>query len=128
MPLYFLVGTLTEAGQKTLRENSDLIGQAVRECSSPDAKVLGQYAVLGRCDFVMIAECDDNQAVARLSLDLGVRVGLHIETLPAISIGVLSEDDTEDTDRGEASAEAGARPAQSESGPTEEWRLPPTTT
>ncbi len=41
-----------------------------------------------------IAECDDNQAVARLSLDLGVRVGLHIETLPAISIGVLSEDDT----------------------------------
>ena len=128
MPLYFLVGTLTEAGQKTLRDNPDLVGQAVRECSSPDAKILGQYAVLGRCDFVMIAECDDNQAVARLSLELGVRVGLHIETLPAISIGVLSDEDPEVTRGDEASAEAGTRPAQSESAPTEEWRLPPTNT
>ncbi len=125
MPLYFLVGTLTEQGQRMVRDNPDLVAQAVRECSCDDAKVLGQYAVLGRCDFVMIAECDDNEAVARVSLDLGVRVGLHIETLPAIGIGVLAEDGT---DEDEASAEAGAQPARSDAGATEEWRLPPSVT
>ena len=123
MPLYFLLGTLTEHGQKLLRDNPDLIVEAVRECECPDAEILGQYAVLGRCDFVMIAQAGDNEAVARLSLDLGVRVGLHIETLPAIAIGVLAE---EDSDGGPASTEAGAQPAGSVPAPSEEWRLPRT--
>ena len=125
MPLYFLVGTLTEQGQKTLRDNPDLIGQAVRECNCDEAKVLGQYAVLGKCDLVMIAECDDNESVARLSLDLGVHIGLHIETLPAIAIGVLAEDDI---DQDATSAEAGVRPARSDPANPEEWRLPESNT
>ena len=53
--------------------------------------MLGVYGVLGEYDFVSIVEADDNQSIARFSLELGVRIGLHIETLPAIAIGFLTE-------------------------------------
>ncbi len=115
MPLYFLLGTLTESGQARMQDNPNLAVEAVRGCKCQGAEILGQYAVLGRYDFVMMAEAEDNEAVARLSLEMGVRVGLHVETLPAIAIGVLVD---EATRRGRSAAEAARAPS-------EEWRVPP---
>jgi len=91
MSMYFLLGTLTSTGQKMVHENHNLVVEATREVSVEGAEVLGQYAVLGRYDFVMLVEANDNDAVARLSLEIGVRTGLHVETLPAIAIGFLNE-------------------------------------
>lgn len=91
MSLYFLLGTLTSTGQKLLHENHDLVVDATRGIAVDGAEILGQYAVLGRYDYLMMVEADDNDAVARLSLEMGVRTGLHIETLPAIAIGFLNE-------------------------------------
>ena len=116
MPLYFLLGTLNERGQGMLRDNPDLVIDAVRECDCPGAEIMGQYAVLGKYDFVMLAEADDNESVARLSLDLGVRVGLHLETLPAMAIGVLGED--------ESGGSARAEDVRLATGSPEDWRLP----
>ncbi len=96
MSLYFLLGTLTSAGQKLVHENHDLVIDATRDIDIEGAEVLGQYAVLGRYDFVMMVEANDNDAVARLSLEIGVRTGLHVETLPAIAIGFLDENPTDD--------------------------------
>ena len=97
MSLYFLLGTLTERGQQMLRNNPNLPTEISRSIDTDEAEVLGQYAVLGRYDFVMLVEADDNQAVAKLSLEMGVRVGLHIETLPALAVGVLSDDGQEES-------------------------------
>lgn len=91
MSLYFLLGTLTSAGQKLLHENHDLVVDSTRDLTVEGAEILGQYAVLGRYDYLMMVEADDNDAVARLSLEMGVRTGLHIETLPAIAIGFLND-------------------------------------
>jgi uncharacterized protein with GYD domain len=91
MSLYFLLGTLSYAGQKMVRENPDLIVDATRGIEIEGAEFLGQYGVLGKYDYLMMVEADDNDAVARLSLVLGVRTGLHIETLPAIAIGSLTD-------------------------------------
>ena len=91
MSLYFLLGTLTATGQQRVHDNRDLFRESTRSMQIEGAEILGQYAVLGRYDFVMMVEADDNDAVARLSLELGVRIGLHIETLPAIAIGFLTE-------------------------------------
>lgn len=113
MPQYFLLGTLTEHGQRMLRNNPDLIINAVKECEDRDAKILGQYAVLGRYDFVMVADAKDNEAVARLSVDLAVQIGLHIETLPALAIGVLTEDDGDDDTEATGATNS-----------PEEWRIP----
>lgn len=74
-----------------LHNNPDLMAQASRACSSNDATILGQYAVIGKPDFLTMVEADDNEAIARLSLEIGVQAGLHIETLPAIAIGFLAE-------------------------------------
>ena len=91
MSLYFLLGTLTSTGQKLLHENHNLVVDATRSIAVDGAEILGQYAVLGKYDYLMMVEADDNDAVARLSLEIGVRTGLHIETLPAIAIGFLND-------------------------------------
>ena len=91
MSLYFLLGSLTNDGQRMLHGNSNLISDRTRALNVPGAEILGQYAVLGRYDFVMMVEADDNDAVARLSLELGMRTGLHLETLPAIPIGFMGD-------------------------------------
>jgi len=114
MPLYFLMGNITENGQRRLRDNPDLVVEAARDCDSDGAEILTQYAVLGRFDFVMLAEAEDNDAVARLSLEMSHRVGMHIETLPAIALSQLADpvDDNDDAELAYADA------------PDTEWQLP----
>ena len=114
MPLYFLMGNVTENGQRRLRANPDLLVESVRDCDCEGAEVLTQYAVLGRYDFVMLAEADDNDAVARLSLEMSYRVGMHIETLPAIALRQPTELGEDEGDMEPAYAEQ-TDPA---------WRLP----
>ena len=96
MSLYFLLGTLDSTGRKLVHDDRDLLVTATQDIRIEGAEILGRYAVLGRYDFVMMVEADDNDAVARLSLELGVKIGLHIETLPAIAIGFLSDRVPED--------------------------------
>ena len=120
MPLYFLLGRLNENGQQMLWRNPDMMVEVVRECRQEGAQILGQYAVLGQCDYVMMVEADDNEAVGRLALELGVKAGLHTETMPAMDIAGLAEGDP---DPGELSAQADEPPSSGEPSP-EEWQLP----
>jgi hypothetical protein len=78
---------------------------------------LSQYAVLGKYDYVIMVEADDNEAVGRLALKIGVKGGLNTETLPAMAIGVLTENRPDDD---ELDAEFADRPTY----PTEEGQLP----
>lgn len=114
MPLYFLMGNITENGQRRLRANPHLLVESVQDCDSEGAEILTQYAVLGRYDFVMLADAVDNDAVARLSLEMSCRVGMHIETLPAIALGQLSDKGDGEDDMDTVNAQ------QSDT----EWRLP----
>lgn len=79
-----------------MNSNRNLVVEAARKVSVAGAEVLGQYAVLGRYDYLMMIEADDNDAVARLSLEMGVNTGMHIETLPGIPIGLLTDDGRDD--------------------------------
>jgi len=56
MSLYFLLGTLSYAGQKMVRDNPDLIVAATRNIQVVGAEFLGQYGVLGRYDYLMMVE------------------------------------------------------------------------
>ena len=119
MPLYFLLGTLNENGQKMLLNNPDLVIDAIKDCDCDEAQILGKYFVLGRCDYVMLVEADDNEAVGKLAIELGVKAGLHTETLPAMAIGDMAEGDNPTSASGfdELDIVVG-----------EEWRLPGTET
>lgn len=114
MSMYVLLGTLTYNGQRMLRDNPNLITDAIGNTRVLGTKVLGSYAVLGEYDFVMMVEADNNSTVARLSQELGFRTGLHLETLPVIALGVFTE-------RGPKEAEGQTEAVE---GVPEDWRLP----
>ena len=86
MPLYVLLTKVTAAGIKTIRDNPQRIKEVNREVEQLGARVLAQYATLGRYDFINIVEAKDADTVARLSVNLGARGTVHIETLAAIPI------------------------------------------
>lgn len=94
--LYILLARLTGEGQRKLISNPDLINDAANDVTMPGTRLLARYAVLGRYDFVIIAECEDSERAARLSLEFGARAGVHIETLQAISVGLLAETSQDD--------------------------------
>ena len=86
MSMYILLLTLTPEGrERTLRDPESVLrtGESI---DVPGIQVLGMYGVLGNYDFVSIVEAPDNEAVARFSLELGVKAGVHVTTLPAIPV------------------------------------------
>ncbi len=93
MATYIQLMTLTENGrEKTLRDPTS-VRRAQDLIAVSGVQELGLYGVLGDYDFVNIVEADDNETVAQFSLELGVRAGVHIMTLPAIPIGRLEPRD-----------------------------------
>ncbi|MDH5690649.1 MAG: GYD domain-containing protein, partial [Candidatus Bathyarchaeota archaeon] len=57
-----------------------------KEIEAFGAKVINQYAVLGPYDFVNVVEAPDNKTIARISVELGSRGTIHMNSLPAIPI------------------------------------------
>ena len=49
-------------------------------------RVLHQWATLGEFDFVNVVEAPDVATVAKVSVALGARGSIRIETLPALEI------------------------------------------
>ena len=123
MPLYIMLANLTGRGRRMSRSQPDILTDAAAEVETPSSKVLTQYAVLGRHDFVIITEATDNDAAARLSLELGVRAGLNIETLPAMPLGVLSDEEHISILR-DAAVALNLPNGPNENDGSDEWRLP----
>ena len=86
MPTYILLTTLTAEGVQTLKNNPARIREVNKEIESLGATVKAQWATLGRFDFVNVVEAPDEQAIARVSLELGSRGTAKYETLTAIPI------------------------------------------
>ncbi len=86
MPIYIMISTLTDEGRKTIKKHPERIEEVNREIENMGAKVLAQYAVLGEYDFLNILEAPNNEAIAKLSIELGSRGTIQIITLPAIPV------------------------------------------
>ena len=91
MASYIQLLTLTPEGQERLLQDPDWVLRAQQSVRRRDVQVLGLYAVLGEFDFVSIIDASDNQAVAQFSIELGVRAGVHITTLPAVPVALLHD-------------------------------------
>lgn len=83
MPIYILLSKLTSEGRKTIKERPERIKQVDKEIEAFGAKVLQQYSVLGQYDFVNIVEAPDNDAITRVSIELGSRGTVQIISMPA---------------------------------------------
>lgn len=86
MPLYIMLSTLTDDGRKTIKKHPERIEEVNREIENMGAKVLAQYAVLGQYDFLNILDAPNNEAIAKISIDLGSRGTVQIITMPAIPV------------------------------------------
>ena len=93
MAIYFLLGRLSSEGQRMLQSNPDLVSDTAASLEIEGARVLGQYAVLGHYDYITMVLADENEAVARLSAEFGARTGLHFETLSAVAVGFMADQD-----------------------------------
>ncbi len=72
-------------------EDPDHLLQVQDNIAVGETRVLDCYAVLGDYDFVSIVSAPDNDSIARFSLELGVRAGVGVVTMPAIPVGRLEE-------------------------------------
>jgi uncharacterized protein with GYD domain len=89
MATYVILSTLTDEGRKTIKENPGRIIEVNKELSKMGIKVKAQYAVLGPYDFVNIVEAKDNEAVMKMSLELGARGSVHMLSLVAIPVSEM---------------------------------------
>ena len=81
--------TLSQEGRHLVNDDPEMVLHAAHSSDLPDVHCMGLYAVLGDHDFITILEAPDNEAAARFSLELGVKVGLDIQTVPAIPVSRL---------------------------------------
>jgi uncharacterized protein with GYD domain len=88
---YILLSTLTEDGRKTLKSKPERIKEVNKEVEAFGVKVLEQYAVLGPYDFVNLVEAPDNEAIFKMSVELGSRGTIQITSMPAITVDELIE-------------------------------------
>ena len=86
MPMYILLSRLTDEGAATIKEKPGRIKEVNQEIETFGARVLHQYATLGPYDFVSIVEAPDATAIAQISIELGSRGSVKIQTLQAIPI------------------------------------------
>ncbi len=86
MPTYIMLTTLSPEGVQTIRNNPARIREVNREVEQFGAKVVAQWATLGKFDFVNVIEAPDERTMARISLELGSRGTGKFETLSAIPI------------------------------------------
>jgi uncharacterized protein with GYD domain len=86
MPTYILLTTLTSEGVQTIKNNPARIREVNREVEQLGAKVVSQWATLGRFDFINVLEAPDDETIARVSMELGSRGTGRYETLTAIPV------------------------------------------
>lgn len=91
MAKYILLSKLTEDGRKTLKSKPERIKEVNEEVEAFGVKVLEQYAVLGPYDFVNLVEAPDNEAIFKMSVELGSRGTIQITSMPAITVDELIE-------------------------------------
>jgi uncharacterized protein with GYD domain len=86
VPTYVMLSTLTPEGVQTVKNNPSRIREVNHEVEQLGAKVVAQWAVLGRFDFVNIVEVPDDATMARVSMELGSRGTARYESLVAIPV------------------------------------------
>ena len=92
MPVYVALSKLTEEGSRTIKTNPDRIREVNQDVEAMGVKILSQYALLGQYDFINILEAPDNDTIVRMSVEIGSRGSIQMQTMPAVSIDDLITD------------------------------------
>lgn len=91
MPTFVMLTNLTAEGVKTLKNNPGRVAEVNREVEALGAKVVAQYTTLGQYDFITVIEAPSEEAMARVSVEMGSRGTMTSQTLTALSAERLAE-------------------------------------
>lgn len=91
MATFIMLSNLTAEGVRTIKEHPGRVAEVNREVEALGAKVLVQYATLGRYDFVTVVEAPSEEVMARVSAELGSRGTMSSETMSAMASERLEE-------------------------------------
>ncbi len=86
MAIYLMLTTLTPEGRKTVKTNPERIKEVNKEVEAMGVKIIAQYALLGQYDFANLLEASNNNAIAKVAVELGSRGTINTVTLPAMSL------------------------------------------
>lgn len=89
MAVYVVLSKLTDEGRKTIKTKPERVKEVNDEISRMGAKVLHQYALLGKYDFVTVLEAQDNVTISKIMVELGSRGTLETMTLSAVPVDEL---------------------------------------
>jgi uncharacterized protein with GYD domain len=86
MAHYVVLSKLTDEGRKTLKSKPERVKEVNEEISRMGARVVNQFALLGKYDFLTVLEAKDDVAVAKIMVELGSRGTIQTMTLSAIPV------------------------------------------
>ena len=86
MGTYILLSRVTDSGAATVKDHPERIKEVNKEIEKFGARVLHQYATVGAFDFVSIVEAPNLASIIRVSVELGSRGSIKIQTLSALPI------------------------------------------
>jgi uncharacterized protein with GYD domain len=86
MAIYIALSNLTDEGRKTIKTRPDRIKEVNKEIEGMGIKVLEQYATLGPYDFISLLDAPNNEAVMKMSVELGSRGTVQLVTLPSLTV------------------------------------------
>jgi uncharacterized protein with GYD domain len=89
MTTFVMLSTLGPDGSATLRENPARIKEVNAQVEAMGAKVVQQYGLLGRWDFLNIIEAPDELVMARVATELSARGTLKTLTMVAVDVDEL---------------------------------------
>ena len=89
--LYIFLCTVTEEGQQAMLRDPEMFSHVADDVRVEGTQLLARYAVLGQYDYVAMVEARAHEDAARLSLELGARAHVHIETLVTIAVRQLAD-------------------------------------
>jgi uncharacterized protein with GYD domain len=85
-PEYVILSRLTADGRKTLKREPERLKEVNLEIDGMGARVVKQYALLGKYDFLTILEAPNNETVAKIMVDIGSRGSMDTTALVAMDI------------------------------------------
>lgn len=91
MSKYVLLTSLTDEGTTNIKENPAQIRAINENIRELGAEIVDQYALLGPYDFLTVIEAENNETVAKVSVEIGTRLNAKSQTLAAIPISEFIE-------------------------------------
>lgn len=73
MSIYIVMSRLTDEGRKSLKHKPERLKEVNEEVHKMGAKLLHQYALLGKWDFLNVIEAPDHGTIAKVLVELGSR-------------------------------------------------------